>query len=176
MNLAFGTTLNQPMIRNSKLKGINSTASMLAKILTYVSQFFTACKNGVSFISNLFPWVFIFLSWTGIDIFLPQFWSTLSVLTSVNLPELTQTMYESSEFGYERTEYERSMGTTALETNNPFWVIIVKHISMLSIWLFSVLSKSSWWCPKWKLLKWKRFLNFIANLQSINLILYICFF
>ena len=38
----------------------------------------------------------------------------------MNLPELTQTMYESSEFGYERTEYERSMGTTALETNNPF--------------------------------------------------------
>ena len=41
MNLAFSTTLNQPMIWNPKLKGINSTANMLAKILTYVSQFFS---------------------------------------------------------------------------------------------------------------------------------------
>ena len=39
----------------------------------------------------------------------------------MNLPKLTQTMYESSEFGYERTEYERSTGTTALEKNNPFF-------------------------------------------------------
>ena len=37
---AFSTTLNQPMIWNPKLKEINSTANMLAKILTYVSQFF----------------------------------------------------------------------------------------------------------------------------------------
>ena len=37
---AFGTTLNQPLIWNPKLKEINSTANMLAKILTYVSQFF----------------------------------------------------------------------------------------------------------------------------------------
>ena len=37
---ASGTTLNQPMIWNPKLKEINSTASMLAKILTYVSHFF----------------------------------------------------------------------------------------------------------------------------------------
>ena len=40
MNLPLSTTLNQPMIWNPKLKGINSTANMLAKILTYVSQFF----------------------------------------------------------------------------------------------------------------------------------------
>ena len=136
MNLAFGTTLNQPMIWNSKLNGINSTANMLAKILTYVSQFSIGCKNGISFISNLLTWVFIFLSWTGIDIFLPQFWSTPNVLTSVNLPELTQTMYESSEFGYERTDYERSMGTTALETNNPFWVITQTHFNSVHLIVF----------------------------------------
>ena len=40
MSLAFGTTLNQPMIWNPNLKEINSTANKMAKILTYVSQFF----------------------------------------------------------------------------------------------------------------------------------------
>ena len=145
MNLALSTTLNQPMIWNPKLKGINSTANMLAKILTYVSQFFHCMWKWRIinyFISHLLTLVFIFLSGTGIDIFLPQFSSTLNVLTSVNLPELTQTMCESSEFGYERTEYERSMGTTALETNNPFWVITQTYFNSVRLIVFYVVKVS----------------------------------
>ena len=69
-----------------------------------------------------------------------------------------------------------NLGMKGLSMKGPWKQTILfeslpKHISILSIWLFSVMSKSSWCCPKWKLLKWKRFLNFIANLQSISLIL-----
>ena len=131
--------------------------------LTSHNNFFTAYKNGVLLISNLLTWVFIFLSWTGVDIFLPQFWSTLNVLTSANLPKLTQTMYELSVFGYERTEYERSMGTTALETNNAFWVITQTYCNSGHLSVFCIVKSS-------KPLKWKRCLNFIANLQSVSLI------
>ena len=62
----------------------------------------------------------------------------LNVLTSVNLPEVTQTMYESSEFGYEGTEYERSMGTTALEKNNPFLVITQTYFNSIHLIVFCV--------------------------------------
>ena len=69
-----------------------------------------------------------------------------------------------------------NLGMKGLSMKGPWKQTILfeslpKHNSILSIWLFSVMSKSSWCCPKWKLLKWKRFLNFIANLQSISLIL-----
>ena len=59
-------------------------------------------------------------------------------MTSVNLPKLTQTMYESSEFGYERTEYERSMGTIALEKNNPFLVITQTYFNSVHLIVFCV--------------------------------------